>query len=171
MNTSILSLWPCCAQRLALSLLSDRYRGGIRLTGAGKAVSSSPPFSPSFFFSRRDRASSTRYHPCSPFWPGSPCFVCFFIEPSLVYTERAWNDSCATSLICTEGKREEEGDAANRLGRGPKWGGAHWDVGGESGRPSDPSTHGAVCSSSWGEGGARRGGTKKQQPPIILCWY
>lgn len=48
-----------------------------------------------------------------------------------------------------EDKSEREKDAANRPGRGPKWGVAHWDVGGESGRPSDPSTHGAVCNSSW----------------------
>lgn len=51
----------------------------------------------------------------------------------------------------TKKRQIREGYAANRLGRRPKWGGAHWAVGGESGRPSDPSTHGAVCNSSWWE--------------------
>ena len=48
-----------------------------------------------------------------------------------------------------------EGDAANRLGRRPKWGGAHWAVGVESGWPTDPSTHGAVCNTSWWERGKK----------------
>lgn len=148
MNMSILSLWPCFVQRFALRLLANQYRGGIRLMGAGKAASFS--LQPPFFLAARIKQVQQDIIHVPPFWPEF-CLFFNWAEPHLCRTHL--KRFCATSLICTERKREKEGDAANRPGKGPKWGGAHWDVGGESGRPSDPSTHGAVCNSSWGERG------------------
>lgn len=73
---------------------------------------------------------------------------------------------CDIPDICIEKATRKrqiwDGDAANRHGMGPKWGGANWAVGVESGRPTDPSTH-VVCNTSWWERG-------KKSPSISLCW-
>lgn len=86
-HLSILGPWPCLGWRLTLSLLSNRYRGGICLMGAEKTVSFSL-----FFFWLQGLSGATAYHPSYPVRPGSSRFVhrVLLSWPLFLHNVRVW---------------------------------------------------------------------------------